>query len=295
LLFALDQGVDSKRRERVLPRRMYVVDPAAGALVADVELGPPSAAWDGETIGVLPAPDHSRYCILERRGIAVLDGKATKLLGTIPLPRDPGGMLFLNPPNRAYVYHQDSSVVSVVDLEKQLALVDITTGRKGARVGKWAAAIAVALLAPGMSGDVLRSVMADTETWGVVTPDGKTVFLANSKSWDVTVVDTATNQVLETFGGSPPRLLADGRTVAAPEAWGLSLYDVVEHKLLAPLPLAEGGSVCPDGRHVWTGQSQFGGGVHRIDVEQRMVEKPLLGAKGVALFFVVSHSSSSGR
>jgi hypothetical protein len=74
LLYALDQGVESKHPERVQRRRVYVIDPAAGTLWADLDLGPPSAAWDGDTIGVLPAPDYGRFYVLEKQGIAVLDG-----------------------------------------------------------------------------------------------------------------------------------------------------------------------------------------------------------------------------
>jgi DNA-binding beta-propeller fold protein YncE len=296
LLYALDQGVESKRRERVLPRRVYVIDPAAGAMVANIELGPASVAWDGATIGVLPAPDHGRFYILEEQGIEVLDGKVTEVLGMIPLSREPSGILFLNP-SRAYVHHVDSGVISVLDLTNRKVLAEVPTGGKGAKAGKWARLVAAGLLSAGglAAGASVVPVMVpgkntlhDTATSGIPAPDGKTVLISNNQTWGVTVVDTATNQVLKEFNGGFPEILADGRTVAAAEARQLSLYDTVEHKILPSFPLAEGGSVCPDGRHIWTGQSLISGSVYRIDIEQRSVEKPLKGTEGNTFFFVVS-------
>lgn len=298
-LYALDAGIDSRQAQRTLPGRVYVVEAETGALAADLELGVgvgplswdpvanvfyvltrPRRAQGAEAslrvldglavraelelprlpLGVVPSPDRSRFYVLEQDGITIVDGQLSAILGTIPLKGRPSGLLFLDPPTRAYLSYAGSDTVSAVDLEGRRLLAQITTGRTGKKLGLAAAAglatglsQANSLILTGNRYAMAQVVtVPDPQTSGVVSPDGRTAFLYNSQTSDLTAVDTATHQVLAKFAGGRPRFLEGGRLLAAFQATDLALFDLEKRQVLPEVDLGGGLSLCPDGKHLWS-------------------------------------------
>lgn len=283
LLYALDQGVVAKKPLPMRHRRVYVVDPTAAAVVAELDLGPPSTLWQEDVVDVVPTPDHQRYLVLYEESLEILDGALTKVLGTVKLAHEePRSLSFLNA-SRVYLGYEGSGKVSVLDLIELKVLAELSTGGAAIKFGK------IMLLAGGLVGQAVLasiggpSVQHETSTAGFPAPDGQMMVISNSQTEAVTIVDARSNKVVEELSGVFAQILADGRTLGAVEVTQLNLYDTVEHKLLPPLPLTKGGAICPDGQHIWTGSPYL----YRIDLATRASEKPLRGVTGT-VFFVVS-------
>jgi len=318
-VYALDQGIDVKAAAKSLPAHLFVVDPLAGKLLADLEvgIGPSPLSWDNERklfylltrprktpgagaalqiieddqvtheielprppLGLVVAPDRSHLYVLEEKGITILDGELGGILGTIPMARTPTALLFLDPPTRAYVHHAGTSVVTPVDLENRRPLGEIVTGRTSVKVGQFFAAVGVGVLGAANSQILYGNPYAmpavvtlpDPQTVGFVGPDGTTVFLHNSQTNDLTIVETTANRVITMIGGGNARLLPDGKTVLAQQAATLQMYDTAAKRLLPPLELGINGfTLCPDGRHVYNGVG-FNKGMQRVDLQTRRID-----------------------
>ena len=331
LAYALDQGIDVKAAARSLPAHVFVVDAEAGVLRADLEvgIGPGPLSWDSQRqgfylltrprktpgagaslqiiagdrvtheielprppLGLAMAPDRSRFYVLEERGISILDGEPSQILGTIPLVRTPAAMLVLDPPTRGYVYHAGSSVVTVVDLENRRTVGEIVTGRTGVKVGQFFAAVGVGVLGMANSQMLYGNPYAmpqvvtvpDPETVGWVGAGRTLVFLHNSQTNDLTVVDTQSNLVVTKFGGSGATLLPDGKTVIAQQAATLQMYDTAARRLLPELEVGMNGmTVCPDGRHLYNGVG-LGKGMQRVDIATRRIDPMLEDVAGAVYF-----------
>jgi DNA-binding beta-propeller fold protein YncE len=331
LVYALDPGIDSKAAPQALPAHVYVIDAPSGALVADLEVGvgPGPLSWDPQRehfylltrprktpgagaslqvvkgaeitheltlprppLGVVPAPDRSRFYVLEERGISVVDGALEQVLETVPLPKQPAAMLFAEPPTRAYVLHGEAAKVSAVDLESRKVLAEITTGRTGKKVALFAAAVGAGVLG-GMQSTMLFGnpyvmpqvvTIPNPQVVGFVAPDGKSAYLYNSQTNDYTVVDTATNRVVEQFGGAGARLLPDGHTLVAFQAATVQLFDTGKMKLEPEIETAMNGlTICPDGNHVYNGVG-LNKGMQRLDLETRKMDPMLPGVAGNVIF-----------
>jgi hypothetical protein len=243
-------------------------------------------------LGVVPAPDRSRFYVLEERGLSVVDGALEQVLETVPLTKQPAAMLFAEPPTRAYVVHAEAAKVSAVDLESRKVLAEITTGRTGKKVALFAAAVGAGVLG-GMQSTMLFGspyvmpqvvTIPNPQVVGFVAPGGKSAFLYNSQTNDYTVVDTATNRVVEQFGGAGARMLPDGHTLVAFQAATVQLFDTATMRLHPEVETAMNGlTLCPDGKHVYNGVG-LNKGMQRLDLETRKMDPMLPEVSGSVIF-----------
>lgn len=319
LFYLLDPGIDHKQPERAVPGHVYVIDPAAAKLVADLEVGvgPGPLSWDPQKevfylltrprkakdaaasiqvldrdrivkelelprrpLSVVPAPDRSRFYVLEDAGITIVDGEISGIEGRIPLTRPAANLILLDPPVRGYVLHPDSGVVSAIDLQSRHVLAEVTTGRTGVKVGKWMAAVAATTLG-GMQAQMLYGNYAlgqvvtvpAAQTGAFVAPDGKTIYVHNSQTNDLTQIDTETQKVLGMFGaGSHLETVLDGKYLAAPKPGELVLVDLAARQPLPQIEVPGMTTLCPDGRHAYSLGMR---GLGIVDLETRKIVKQL--------------------
>jgi hypothetical protein len=217
-----------------------------------------------EPFSIVPAPDWSSYYILDESGITIVDGEISRIDGAIPLSPPPKSLLFLESTSNAYVLHPNSSKVTAVDLKAQKVIASITTGRGGMKFANFLGAVAATTLS-GIAAQAqarLRGqsyysytvyTVADAQTDALVSSDGKTAYIYNSQTNDVTVVDTSTHKnVLMFAGGSDGLFLVNGRKSLAAWGGGLTLVDTATQTLKPKVKSPPGfRSVCPDGRHVY--------------------------------------------
>jgi len=151
----------------------------------------------------------------------------------------------------------------VLDLEQQEAVGAAKTGRGGTRALKWlsqAAAELSLMPAPwwaelgGLAayGYAFRQVRMSN--WMLaVRPDGSFGYALNTRTEDVTVVDSTSAAAVEKIGASGYRLkvLGGGATLAVISDSRLHLLETAGNKRLLemPLPGLKDVAVSPDGRH----------------------------------------------
>jgi DNA-binding beta-propeller fold protein YncE len=320
VLFALDRGTDRKKAAETLTGHVYVVDPARDGLIADLEIGIGAnlLSWDdqrqtfyvittsgkartaaasfqviqgssvvakielaSEPSGVVPAPDRSRYYLFEANGITVVNEDLSAVLQRIPVEGRPSGMLFSDPPSRAFVSFLGSSRVSVVDLTEGRVLADITTGRTGKKIALATAEVLSPTFGPA------PYTMPSPETSGLFSPDGAIVFLKNSQTTDLTAVDTQSFEVLDKLPGSMPEIVLDGRALAAIKVKDLVLFDLDKRTILPEMELGMGASVIsPSGRYVWT---SLGSKTAVFDLEARRRIKTFEGLSGLLVVMPTRH------
>ncbi len=252
-------------------------------------------------IAVLPAPDRARFVVLDEQGLTLVDSELTRIEGAIPLSRRPANLLFLQPPGRAIVHHEGSSVVSAVDLDSRKVLGEIVTGRTGKKIGLFAAAVGVGVLGQMQSQMMYGTPYAmapvvmpsDPSTAGLMAPDGGTAYLWNSETNDVTVVDTATHQAIEKFGGGQMQFVEGGRKLAALQAMTLVTFDVAARKLDPEVSLgANGGYFCPCGEHLYNGVG-LNKGVQRFDLAAHRMSPLREGLSGAPIFVRAARPESA--
>lgn len=317
VLFALDLGTDRKKPEETLASRVYVVDPRRDGLLADLEVGVGASrlSWDeqrevfyfithprkaegaaatlqmirGDAVaarielaaapyGVVPAPDRSRYYVLEANGISVVDKDLSTVEHRIPLREQPTTLLFLDPPTRAFVSFLDSSQVSVVDLAQCKVLADITTGRTGKKLVLAAAEVLSPTFGPG------PYTVPDPKTLGLLSPDGTLAFLSNTQTMDQTVVDTESLAVLDKFPGSRPTIVLDGKALVAIKVKDMVLYDLETRTVVPEMELGTGvSSISPGGRYIW---AALGSKVAVFDLQERRRIKTYDDLRGLSIEFM---------
>lgn len=208
---------------------LFVFDAATGRLAAKIATGPgtraitqdpdPSLVWsvatgskpsEGTVLAVRGAQVESRiavpvgygnmYPVPGGKSVLVMGSRAVVEIGTDPIEKvrmwaldfEPAYVTFDPARNRAWVAAGYGSDYAVLDLAKGEVLIQATAGRSDS-AGTYAAE-------PG------SLVMT-------MSPDGKRVFLANTRTDDVTVVDAETNRVEEvvaTGGRTDSVLVAPG-------------------------------------------------------------------------------------
>ncbi|MEW6365521.1 MAG: hypothetical protein AB1714_12915 [Acidobacteriota bacterium] len=158
-----------------------------------------------------------------------------------------------------FVLYEESNKLQVVDLEKPAPVATVETGRAAVRFAKYLGAVAATAASAAASaygwspGDVYTVAPADTSM--AIRPDGKYVYVLNTQTEDVTVVDSATARVVAKIGGGGDRLqlLGGGDVLAIPGYSSLHLIDTRAQKALPEIPI-DGvlWSLLPseDGRHV---------------------------------------------
>jgi DNA-binding beta-propeller fold protein YncE len=111
---------------------------------------------------------------------------------------------------RAYVLHADSSQMSIVDLAAGKVTKKLTTGRPWKKVrmmlsvaaSNTASHVAAAQRARTVGGTqfYVLSRLLPAQTTLIMLPDGRTVYVLNSQTRDVTVVDTISSRVVRHIG-----------------------------------------------------------------------------------------------
>ena len=134
--------------------------------------------------------------------------EANAVVATVPVGSTPTRIVLSSDATRAYVTNQGANSVSVIDTASHAVAATIPVGASPSAIavtpnGDW-----LYILTSGgvvqVVDTVLRSVVANIPTAGTaagdiaITADGSKVYIA---AGPVTVVDTATNTVVETFSG----------------------------------------------------------------------------------------------
>jgi hypothetical protein len=333
--YVLDAGREDKDPAKAVPGHVYVVDTSAPAVSADLELGPSPGplSWDpvreafyvltaprkgkqgaaiyviaGERVvaerplprrplSVVPAPDRSRYYVLDEGGVTLLDAELTQVVGSIQTPKPRSLVLLGGSGPRALVTHVGQERVSVVDVQEGKTLASVGTGRTGVKLLQSAAAgFATAVAGAVAQGQLPASVIAGSgiypgqvvtvpqgDTTAAVTADGSTACVYNSQTDDVTVIDLVAGKAGAKFKGGDAGVqpALDGRTCVA---FGRrNQIVVVDPETRQPRPPIEvpgvgrglfGGmphAMCPDGRHVYVWGLETGENV-RVDLEAGALE-----------------------
>jgi YVTN family beta-propeller protein len=166
---------------------------------------------------------------------------------------------------RGYVLYAQSSKMSVLDLDAGAVIADVTTGRGGVKFGKFLAAVAASAASYGAASSAASSsgggvffysvyTVRPANTAVVLSADEKFVYVLNTNSNDVTIVDTGTREVVTKIGvgGAANRLelLPGGAFVAVTTgADTLHLIDTRTNAKVSELP--DGGNYLhsPDKRY----------------------------------------------
>jgi len=230
-------------------------------LITLASLGPFSHAQTAKTtLLALSKHDHT---------LAIVDAKTLKVLARLPVGVDPHEVIASSDGTRAYVtiygfnrYH----TLNVLDLVAQKALPDMDTGALTGLHGVVFVGGKVWFTAEGAK-DVARfNPSSNTIDWIMgtgqnrthmlyVTPDEKTIYTTNVASGTVSILE----QVALPPMGSPPGMPApppgQGQPAPPPNAtprvdWNQTIISVGRGD--------EGFDVSPDGRELWTANSQDG-------------------------------------
>jgi DNA-binding beta-propeller fold protein YncE len=185
---------------------------------------------------------------------------------TSDVPSGPPNELAMTPDaQRGFVTYENSSKLLTLDLATGQKVASATTGRKGAKLLQMAAATALTASSYYSSRDVARHTgqrsfyyyrfgIRETNTSLIPRHDGRFVYVVNSLTNDVTVVDAVTGAVVENLGARGRELasLPTGRFVAAVSDSELHLLDTTNNTVAGhwELPGLLGLATAPSGREV---------------------------------------------
>jgi YVTN family beta-propeller protein len=196
-----------------------ILDAASGKVRATVAVG-------GEPEGVRLRPDGKVvYVTSEADGVVVVvDTVKDKVIARIPTPPRPRVVLFSADGSRAYVSSENGAAVTVVD------------ARKHVKVGS------IAIPNTGVTGPLGARPMGLA-----LTPDGKTLYVANGRGGTISIVDTAAKKVTGTIAAVGARpwglaLSADGKTLysANGPSNDVSVIDLVAGKVARKISTCRG-------------------------------------------------------
>ncbi len=261
---------------------LSVIDPSLNAETAEVSIG-------FAPQGVAVSPDGTRVFVTTAHGggsskpagpgmVSIIDAGSRAVIASIAVGKEPQGIA-VGPDGRSlYVANHDQPLgtVAVIGIAAGQVIKNVTVGRdpQGLAVtpdGKWVYVVNRcggvpvctsadgAVIAPGSVSvidtttlQVVATIPVHLAPFGVaVTPDGTQVFVTNTASDDVWVIDTGSavsdpsNAVLGTIdldGGSSPRGIAitrDGMTayVANNGTDSVSIIDVEGQGVITSLPV----------------------------------------------------------
>jgi YVTN family beta-propeller protein len=196
-----------------------VVDAISGGVRATVTVG-------GEPEGVRLRPDGKVVYVTSEgdNAVFVIDTARNKVVARISTPPRPRVVVFSADGARAYISSENGATVTVVD------------ARTHALVGR------IAIPNTGISGPLGARPMGLA-----LTPDGKTLYVANGRGGTVSIVDTADRRVTGTIAAVGARpwgiaLSADGRTLysANGPSNDVSVIDVATQKVSKRIPTCAG-------------------------------------------------------
>jgi DNA-binding beta-propeller fold protein YncE len=227
------------------------------------------------------SPDRARLYVVGGRALSHVDLPNLRRIADTPL--QPAGMNILsaNTPShavdelavsddgrRGFALYQGSSKLSVLDLESQKLIDEVTTGRGGKKLAKFmgAFALSVAMTAVSQSAaqnaglgtsyyfyDVYSFQIAAPNTSLVLRPDGRFAYALNSQTSDVTIVDADTGHVVDKVpgGGRALKLFTSGAMLAVRDKDALRFIDTATQKkgdeLLFPGSSSVALAFSPDG------------------------------------------------
>lgn len=194
-----------------------VIDPAARAVVATIAVG-------AQPNGVAVTPDGQRVYVSNFRddSVSVIDAAARAVLATAGVGDGPVGIAVAPDGRRAYVANRQSSTVSVIDTATNAVLATVAGVGPGSNGIALTPDGALAYVNNAFSRDPGTVSVVDTASASVVdsvevyrnpkrvavAPDGGTAYVANFRSWNISIVDVPTNTFLT-------GLRVSGRTVGA--------------------------------------------------------------------------------
>lgn len=198
-------------------RHVVVIDIVAAAIVGRIDLGP-----DSRPHSVAFLPDGRRAVATMERSdrLALIDVPSQRVLRTFATGGREGHMVRLSPDGRqAYVTSRGAEgTLSVISLTEEVPPVVIPTGSG----------------AEGLA----------------VTPDGTEVWVVNRTGDTISVVNTATHEVVATVPSKPgagrAEISAGGRVLVPNGAGGssaskyLTIYDVASRRIVEEVPMGEG-------------------------------------------------------
>jgi YVTN family beta-propeller protein len=216
-----------------------VIDIIANTVIATIPVGDNTAA-------IQITPDGTRAYVTNQNSnlIQVIDTGTNKLIGTIPVGNNPiGGTLFsiafTSDGSRAYVTRLDANTVSVINTATNTLIATIPVGNNPVSVSLSPDATR-AYVANQVSGTIsvistaTNTVVATIPVGGPpsppvapfgggpsdvsFTPDGTRAYVVNIFSSTVSVIETATNTVIQDIGGilNPNAIAITPKLVSTP-------------------------------------------------------------------------------
>jgi YVTN family beta-propeller protein len=141
---------------------------------------------------------------------------------------------------------------------------------------------------PGPPPRITHVAVGKTPEGADISPDGRELWVGHNGDGGVSIIDTETNKVKETFksGGVPIRLkfTPDGKYVliSNPQGGDLAIFDAATRRELKRLPVGEaavGVLVAPDGRRAFVA-TMASGKVFQINLENMTVAGSVETGKG---------------
>jgi YVTN family beta-propeller protein len=190
-----------------LERKILVIDPAAGRIVAAID-----HEGSGHWLTVLP--DGSKAYVANKNDkmfVTVIDLAARKQVGTIPMPRGTQGIAASPDGKTVIAMDFAEPTMAVIDtatdtVRERIALADATEGAYKAYFspdGKWLLTMAGSVIDIFDAANLRapqRAVKVGASPMGIAfSADGKTALVANHGDGTVSVVDIATAKVTRTF------------------------------------------------------------------------------------------------
>jgi DNA-binding beta-propeller fold protein YncE len=204
------------------------------------------------------SPDRARLYVAGGRALSHVDLPNLRRIADTPLKPAGVNILAANTPShavdelavsddgrRGFALYQGSSKLSVLDLESQKLIDEVTTGRGGKKFAKFmgAFALSVAMTAASQNAamasgspyyfyDVYSFQVAAPNTGLALRPDGKFAYALNSQTSDVTIVEADTGKIIDKVagGGQALRLFTGGAMLAVRDKDALRFIDTATQK-----------------------------------------------------------------
>jgi len=190
-----------------LDRKVLVVDPEAGRIVATID-----HAGAGHWLAVLP--DGSKAYVANKDNqpfVTVLDLRSRRQIGTVPMPRGTQGITSSPDGTRVIAMDIAAPEIAVIDTAtdtvlERIALADTTAPAYKAYFspdGKWLLTMAGSTLSLFDAADLRapqRTITVGASPMGIAfSADGGTALIANHGDGTVSVVDLAAAAIVRTF------------------------------------------------------------------------------------------------
>ena len=215
------------------------------------------------------SPDRKHLYVISWGELTAIDYQSLGELGRIPHVGAISELAFAPNGNLGFALHPESSKLSILDLQAVKPVASVTTGRGGVKFAKGLGAVALtaasATAAYGQAYNMAATnggygfapyhifTVAPANTSIAVRPDGAFVYVLNSQTNDVTIVNTSTSAVVDKIaaGGRRLQLLNGGGVLAVVARNSLHLVDTTTQKALPEVPFDKNlldVRLSPDGR-----------------------------------------------